>query len=128
DLPVLLDMPSPHLRAYPPETVIAEKFHAMVALGRANSRMKDYYDVWMLMSTFDFEPGRMRRAISATFARRNTVIPEVVPDGLSDAFAADPGKQRQWEAFVGNLAGPVPEFRRVVHKLRRELMGLFVPN
>jgi predicted nucleotidyltransferase component of viral defense system len=49
DLPVLLDMPSPHLRAYPPETVIAEKFHAMVALGRANSRMKDYYDVWMLM-------------------------------------------------------------------------------
>jgi Nucleotidyl transferase AbiEii toxin, Type IV TA system len=45
DLPVLLDMPSPHLRAYPPETVIAEKFHAMVALGRANSRMKDYYDV-----------------------------------------------------------------------------------
>lgn len=49
DLPVLLDMPSPHLRAYPPETVMGEKFHAMVVLGRANSRMNDYYDVWMLM-------------------------------------------------------------------------------
>ncbi len=53
DLPVLLDMPSPHLRAYPPETVIAEKFQAKVALGRANNRMKDYYDVWMLTSRFE---------------------------------------------------------------------------
>ena len=128
DLPVLLDMPSPHLRAYPPETVIAEKFHAMVALGRANSRMKDYYDVWMLTSAFELEPERLRRAIVATFARRNTVVPTVVPDGLSDAFAADPGKQRQWEAFVQNLAGPIPEFRRVVGELRQGLMVFLVPN
>ena len=69
NLPVLLDMPSPHLRAYPPETVIAEKLHAMVVLGMANSRMKDYYDVWMLISAFEFEPERLRRAITATFAR-----------------------------------------------------------
>ncbi len=128
DLPVLLDMPLPHLRAYPPETVIAEKFHAMVALGRANSRMKDYYDVWMLTSTLELEPERMRRAIEATFARRKTVIPTDVPDGLSDAFAADPGKRRQWEAFVRNLAGPAPELRSVVHELRRELMAFCVPN
>ena len=77
DLPVLLDMPSPH--AYPPNTVIAEKFHAMVALGRANSRMKDYYDVWMLIESFELEPQRMRRAIEATFGRRNTEIPATVP-------------------------------------------------
>jgi predicted nucleotidyltransferase component of viral defense system len=69
DLPVLLDLPSPHLRAYPPETVIAEKFHAMVVLGLANSRMKDYYDVWMLMSAFKLDPDRLRWAITATFAR-----------------------------------------------------------
>ena len=124
DLPVLLDMPSPHLRAYPPETVIAEKFHAMVALGRANSRMKDYYDVWMLMSTFDLEPERLRRAIVATFARRNTVIPVMAPDGLSDAFAADPGKQLQWDAFARNLTGSVPKFQRVVHELQAQLMAL----
>ena len=125
DLPVLLDMPSPHLRAYPLETVIAEKFHAMVALGRANSRMKDYYDVWMLMSAFEIEPERLRRAISATFARRNTVIPTVVPDGLSAAFAADPGKQRQWNAFARNLSVSAPEFGLVVGELQQRLAGFW---
>lgn len=102
NLPVLLDMPSPHLRAYPPETVIAEKFHAMVVLGRANSRMKDYYDVWMLTSSFELEPERMRRAVAATFARRNTKIPIAVPDGLRDVFAADAGKQRQLGSICRN--------------------------
>jgi len=123
DLPVLLDMPTPHLRAYPPETVIAEKFHAMVVLGRANSRMKDYYDVWMLTSAFDIEHERLRRAIVATFARRSTVIPAEVPDGLSDAFATDPGKQRQWDAFARNLAGTIPGFGLVVSELRQRLAG-----
>jgi predicted nucleotidyltransferase component of viral defense system len=127
DLPVLLDMPSPHLRAYPPETVIAEKFHAMVALGRANSRMKDYYDVWMLMTTFELEPERMRRAIAATFARRNTMIPPEVPEGLSDAFAIDPGKQRQWDAFARNLSGSIPELGLVVSELRQRLKDFLAP-
>ena len=126
DLPVLLDMPSPHLRAYPPETVIAEKFHAMVVLGRANSRMKDYYDVWMLTSAFEIEPERLRRAIAATFAGRSTVIPAVVPDGLSDAFAADPGKQRQWNAFARTLSGPVPELRLIVSELRQRMAVFLV--
>ena len=128
DLPVLLDMPSPHLRAYPPETVIAEKLHAMVALGRANSRMKDYYDVWMLTSAFDLEPERMRQAITATFTRRNTVVPEQVPDGLSDAFAADPAKQRQWLAFVRDFSGPVPGLDQIIGDLRRKLMVFLAPN
>jgi predicted nucleotidyltransferase component of viral defense system len=123
DLPVLLDMPSPHLRAYPPETVIAEKLHAMVVLGRANSRMKDYYDVWMLTSAFDIEHERLSRAIVATFARRSTVIPAEVPDGLSDAFAADSAKQRQWDAFARNLSGTIPGFGLVVSELRQRLAG-----
>ena len=128
DLPVLLDMPSPHLRAYPPETVIAEKFHAMVALGRANSRMKDYYDVWMLIDSFELEPQRMRRAIEATFARRNTEIPASVPDGLSVGFSADAGKQRQWDAFARTLSGQVPKLDRVVGELRKMLMVFTAPN
>ena len=119
-------MPSPHLRAYPPETVIAEKFHAMVVLGRANSRMKDYFDVWMLIESFELEPQRMRRAIKATFARRKTEIPTSVPDGLSDGFCADAGKQRQWEAFARTLGGQVPEFDRVVGTLRTALMAFAV--
>lgn len=128
DLPVLLDMPSPHLRAYPPETVIAEKFHAMVVLGRANSRMKDYYDVWMLTSAFDIEHERLRRAIEATFARRSTVIPAQVPDGLSDSFATDPGKQRQWDAFARNLSGTIPGFGLVVSELRQRLAVFLALN
>ncbi len=124
DLPVLLDMPSPHLRAYPPETVIAEKFHAMVALGRANSRMKDYYDVWMLTRTFDLEPARLRQAVAATFARRGTAVPATVPDGLTDAFAEDPSKRRQWDAFARNLSGQAPDLAVVVHELRQRLSTL----
>lgn len=128
NLPVLLDMPSPRLRAYPPETVIAEKAHAMVVMGRANSRMKDYYDVWMLTSTLDLDPDRMRQAITSTFARRNTVIPTQVPDGLSDAFADDPAKQRQWRAFVQNLSGQAPELAQVVADLRLRLLPVLMPR
>ena len=124
DLPVLLDMPSPHLRAYPPETVIAEKFHAMVVLGRANSRMKDDYDVWMLTSTFAINPERLQRAITATFARRITLVPIEVPDGLSDAFAADPGKQRQWNSFARDLSAQTPTLQSLVWQLRQVLATL----
>ena len=126
-LPVLLDMPSPHLRAYPIETVIAEKFHAMVVLGRANSRMKDYYDVWMLTSALEIDPERLRRAIVATFARRSTVIPAEVPDGLSEAFVADAAKQLQWDAFARNLSGPIPGFGRIVSELRQRLKAFLAP-
>ena len=72
DYPVLLDHPAPRLQAYARETVIAEKFQAMVALGRANSRMKDFYDIWILSRTFSFDDDRLARAIAATFARRGT--------------------------------------------------------
>lgn len=123
-LPVLLDMPSPQLRAYPPETVIAEKLHAMVVLGMANSRMKDYYDVWMLTGAFELESERLRQAIVATFARRNTAVPQVVPDGLSEAFAVDAVKQRQWDAFARNLSGPVPDFGLIVSDLRERLLPI----
>lgn len=125
DLPVLLEMPSPHLRAYSQETVIAEKLHAMVMLGLANSRMKDYYDVWMLQRGFEIDAGRLRRAIEATFARRGTEVPAMPPEGLSDAFAADPSKQAQWEAFVRNLSVPGPELGDVVSELRTWLAAIF---
>lgn len=100
---------------------MAEKFHAMVALGMANSRMKDYYDLWLLMGAFAIAPERLRRAIVATFARRNTAVPALVPDGLGHAFAADPGKQRQWRAFARSLSGPVPELSLVISDLREKL-------
>ena len=124
ELPVLLDMPSPRLRAYPQETVIAEKLHAMVMLGLANSRMKDYYDVWMLVRTFEIDPARLRRAIEATFARRGTPLPAALPEGLTDAFAQDDAKQRQWTAFVRNLSSSAPTLRDIVTELRAVVMAL----
>ncbi len=107
--------------AYPFETVIAEKFHAMVLLGRAKPRMKDYYDIWMLLRAFDPAPARVRQALAATFARRGTSIPADVPGGLSDAFASDAGKQRQWAAFARNVAGPPPALGQVIDELRQRL-------
>lgn len=125
ELPVLLEMPAPHLRAYPQETVIAEKVHAMVVLGMANSRMKDYYDVWMLQRGFKIDEARLQRAIAATFARRCTDLPVTTPEGLSDAFADDPGKQAQWNAFVRNLSAPGPTLAEVVKDLQAWLLNVF---
>src|SRR5882672_6531223 len=104
ELPVLLDQPALNLRAYPYETVIAEKLQAMVALGLANSRLKDFYDIWILAQTCDFKDDRLAQAIAATFARRKTEIPTERPDGLTSAFASDPTKQQQWNGFVEEVA------------------------
>ena len=114
--PTLLDMPKPVLRAYTKETALAEKFEAMVSLGERNSRMKDYFDVWLLSGKFDFQGDRLARAIAATFARRNTEIPEKVPVGLSTVFAAESIKQMQWKAFWRKVVRtePTPDFAEVV--------------
>jgi len=100
----MLDLPTPRLRAYARETVIAEKLQAMVALGRANSRMKDFYDIWLLSQSFPFDDDRLARAIAATFERRGTEIPAELPDALTPVFAEDDQKQRQWKAFLENVA------------------------
>ena len=123
DLPVLLDMPAPHLRAYAPETVIAEKFQAMVDLGRANSRMKDFYDIWFLSKVYSFDGERLPRAIAATFARRETEIPVQLPDALTVDFARDETKVRQWNAFVQNLTKVPESLDQVVADLSKFLMA-----
>lgn len=122
DLPVLLDQPAPRLRAYAQETVIAEKFQAMVSLGRANSRMKDLYDVWMLSQVYRFEDNRLARAIAATFARRGTPIPDTLPDALSQSFADDPAKKEQWTAFVRELDSGRESLASVIRDLAAFLM------
>jgi predicted nucleotidyltransferase component of viral defense system len=103
ELPSLLSMPPTHLKAYPKETVVAEKFHAMVALGMANSRMKDFFDLWVLCRGFSFSGQTLSAAIRATFRRRKTALPETAPIALTDAFAADPQKQTQWKAFLSRM-------------------------
>jgi len=115
EFPSLLDMPKPVLRAYTKETALAEKFEAMVTLGERNSRMKDYFDVWLLSERFAFCGEPMARAIAATFARRKTEIPRDVPVGLSATFASDDGKQTQWKAFWRKVVRtqPIPDFSEV---------------
>jgi len=101
DYPSLLDFPRPRLRAYPPETVVAEKLEAIVTLGMRNSRMKDFLDLFVIAKTFKFKGPILLQAVASTFARRKTVAPLEMPVALTAAFAQDPTKQTQWRAFVG---------------------------
>jgi predicted nucleotidyltransferase component of viral defense system len=122
ELPVLLDLPAPRLRAYPRETVIAEKFQAMVALGRVNSRMKDFYDIWLLSRAYEFKGDALARAIAATFARRNTPIPADPPFALTHAFADDRAKQQQWTSFVENIDAELVPLGTIIEELAAFLM------
>ncbi|MBC7701945.1 nucleotidyl transferase AbiEii/AbiGii toxin family protein [Aquabacterium sp.] len=123
--PVLLqDLPAPRLRAYPKYTVVAEKFHAVCLLGMANTRMKDYFDLWVLLTEEALEPAELQRAIRATFARRKLPMPSALPSGLSDAFAQDAMKQRQWAAFLKKNQLGFINLVEVVTLLRTEFQKL----
>ena len=99
DFPTILDhMSKPRIRAYPPETVIAEKFQAMIALGMINSRMKDFYDLWFMAKSMEFDFHLLREAILNTFDRRITTIPEDTPTAFSIEFADQ--KQGMWSGFL----------------------------
>ncbi len=124
EIPALLDFPSPLLRVYPRETVVAEKFQAMVALGITNSRMKDFYDIAYLAQRFDFEGDLLRRAIVATFLRRQTEVPTELPLALTAEFYEDPDKQQQWKAFItrSRLSGDMAQLGNVIQCLQSFLM------
>lgn len=100
DFPTILDMPPPSLRVYSKESVISEKYEAMVRLGIANSRMKDFYDIWVLSRDFDFEGLMLARAIKATFSTRQTALPGNTPVAFSRDFSGNQAKQAQWKAFT----------------------------
>ncbi|MEO6194407.1 MAG: nucleotidyl transferase AbiEii/AbiGii toxin family protein [Thermoanaerobaculia bacterium] len=124
--PTLLGHPTPRLRGYPRETVIAEKFQAMVHLGMANTRMRDFYDLWVLAQTFDFAGAVLAEAIRATFERRQTQIPSEVPTALTTEFESDQRKKADWTSFL-RRTGKVheaPELPRVCALLREFLIPL----
>jgi predicted nucleotidyltransferase component of viral defense system len=97
--PTLLEFSPPVLRAYPKETVVAEKLEAVTALEMLNSRMKDFFDLWALSRMYGFDGLILLKAIKATFDHRGTVI-EARPLGLEDEFANDRTKSTQWTAFL----------------------------
>lgn len=122
--PTLLDFPAPHLQTYPRETVVAEKFEAMVKLGIANSRMKDFYDLWFLSQEFEFEGKTLCQAIIATFERRRTSLPTETPFALTPEFSEDAAKLRAWKAFAskGKLKTDTGALSEVVAILQSFLM------
>lgn len=100
EFPVLLPLEAPRVRTYPPEALIAEKLEAMVVLGIANSRMKDFYDIWTLVHSLTFHLPVLARSVHATFERRRTPLPDSLPLALGAEFLDDATKQVQWQAFV----------------------------
>ena len=100
--PALLDFPAPELSGYPRETVVAEKFQAMVYLRTLNSRMKDFYDVWLLASQYAFDGALLSKAIAATFTNRETAI-DVAPIAFTPDFTEQPSTLVQWTAFRNKL-------------------------
>lgn len=120
--PVLLtNLPAPRLRAYPPHTVIAEKLHAIALLGMTNSRLKDYFDLSVLLQRETLDGYVLAQAIKATFERRGMSVPYAVPLGLTDEFAYDPSRQSLWLAFLKKNELPHEPLSVIVERLRSSL-------
>jgi len=117
--PALLEFPAARVRAYRPETSIAEKVHAMVLLGDANSRMRDFFDIHALAMNRRFEILPLVQAIEGTFARRDTPVPSFPPIALTRAFAVAPAKEEQWQGFLrrSGLDTAPANFSEVVDRL-----------
>ena len=122
DFPTLLGGPAPRIRAYSPESVIAEKLHAAAVLGDANSRMKDFYDLFNLSRLFSFEGLALTKAIEATFKRRGTPLPALFP--ISSAFFEQDTHARQWRGYLTKtgLAAAPQNFTAVGEALREFLL------
>jgi hypothetical protein len=124
EYPTLLPAPHPLLLAYPKETVVAEKFEAIVKLGIANSRMKDFYDLEILSRTLDFDGKTLREAIRKTFDRRASALPHGgMPVAFTPEFYDDAGKKKQWAAFCIRNATYVTktDFKKVIENIQRFL-------
>lgn len=117
--PVILDFPAPELNGYTMESTISEKFQAMVKLGIANSRMKDFYDIWFLSRMFDFKGEVLAEALERTFSNRNTPI-IVNPAVFDPSFSKESVKKSQWQGFIrkANLTDTPEDFEEIVAALR----------
>lgn len=125
---LLPDLPAATLRVYPKASVIAEKLHAICLLGMVNSRMKDYFDLDLLLQAGEIEAAELRRAVVATFERRLTPLPMELPIGLSDAFSKDAGKRTQWAAFLRKNRLPARDLADVVGRIRERAAEVGIPG
>ncbi len=125
EYPTFLEMASPQLYAYPTYTVIAEKFEAMVSLGIINSRLKDFYDIWLMSRLFVFEGEILKQAIENTFKHRETLIPEILPVAFTEEFYEASDKRAQWRNFIKSgieTFGEEIDLKSVVGEIKAFLM------
>jgi hypothetical protein len=124
EYPTLLGFTAARLLGYPPETCIAEKFQALVALDMANTRLKDFLDIWTLSQGLHFNGAVLAEAVTATFQRRRTPLPTAIPIALTAAFHSHPEKQAQWQAYLrkGRVRGQVPALHNVAYQMGTFLM------
>lgn len=111
------------LRAYRPETVVAEKFEALVKLGLGNSRMKDYYDLDLLLSNGEVDRQRLSRALEQTFKRRKSPLPLTLPIGLTEGFWNDDLAQRRWQAYARKNRLSLDPLDKICQRIGRELLA-----
>ena len=124
--PVMFDdMPAPSLRVYPRYTVVAEKLEAIITLGMANTRMKDYFDLWVILLDTPLDQKILSQAVVATVTNRRTKMPNGFPVGLSEQFGADTQKIIQWNAFVNRNNLRVESLGDTVRYLRDALAVIF---
>jgi predicted nucleotidyltransferase component of viral defense system len=122
EYPVMLkDLPAPKLRVYPRYTVVAEKFEAIVSLGMANTRLKDYFDLWILLKTQRLDPELLKTAIAATLNRRKTIMPASTPVGLTSVFGEDAQKTKQWQAFIKKNQLKAPALHLTIDFIQEKL-------
>ena len=129
DYPVILDLPKPHLKGYTAESVVSEKFEAMVKLGLLNSRMKDFYDIWLMMRQFDFDRSKLAEALKRTFGYRKTPLPEHKPLFAEEIYDEKSDRQTLWKAFLkkGDIKH-APEKLRTVAKEIEEFINSELNN
>jgi predicted nucleotidyltransferase component of viral defense system len=125
DYPVLLQDRVPRILAYQPATAVAEKFQAMIEIGLANSRMKDYHDIWMLSRTLEFDGQDLADAMRATFERRDTELPTEIPAELTREYTGQAETSRMWDTYRSGFSaatGDLPEHLQEV----ADVIAMFV--
>lgn len=115
--PTLLDLPAPELKGYTPQTSIAEKFESIIRLGFANTRMKDFYDIWLLLQQFDFDRRELLHIIQQILNNRGTVV-EVPPAAFLESFYDNPTKKDKWNSFLKDISHEPEPLAKIMIELR----------
>jgi predicted nucleotidyltransferase component of viral defense system len=127
--PTILDFPAPKLKGYTPESVIAEKFEAMMKLGLVNTRMKDFFDIWILSQQLSFTGESLQNAIKTTFEKRQTLL-NSLPDSINEIFYTDPTHRTRWKQFLKNIESEEKniELPKVINEIKEFLEPIVIAS